>query len=630
MLPNIRIKAFLPILFALVVALGMAQGLSAVYSINSLHGQVGKLGERVFSSVQIGVMDRLFAEVRRNFVMLLSTSGEAERAAVLAPLKLAMAQREQAFEAYRVTLASDDMRAKFAQTEAAIDAYLDAGNGLIKLMEADNVAEGKKQMRELTRIGTEALKLFAEMNNMNKAMGDGAVAEAQDVAGSSMVRAMVMIAIAAILGIGSAVFSFRRIARPIADITGAMKALAAGDTAGEIPHGSRKDEIGDMAAAVSVFRDNAIERQRLECEAEANRTVAETERRAQEALKAKEAAEIRYAVEGLATGLNHLADGDMTYRLDTPFVGQLDVVRMNYNGSVAKLQTTLRSVGDSAKMIDAGAGEIRAATEDLSRRTEKQAASVEETAAALEQVTTSVKDCARQASAAGDMVNHTRNGAERSREVVEKAICAMTEIEKSSNEIGSIIGVIDDIAFQTNLLALNAGVEAARAGEAGKGFAVVAQEVRELAQRSASAAREIKVLVTRSGEQVRDGVDLVGKTGEALQAIISDVAEINRNVSTIAASTREQSTGLTEINSAVNQIDQGTQQNASMVEESTAATHSLAAQAAELTGLLAQFKLGSHHPADITDQTGNGLAQIASASPARSLGMRLSAAFGGR
>jgi methyl-accepting chemotaxis protein len=400
-----------------------------------------------------------------------------------------------------------------------------------------------------------------------------------------------VLAVIVMMGFLATVLS-RLVVRPVKDMTGAMDKLAAGDVRTEIPGQDRTDEIGRMAAAVAVFRDNAIERTRLENAAEEGRVLSEGERREREAAKAREAAEIHHAVEALADGLGRLAEGDLAHRIDAPFAGHLDRLRTDFNHSVTKLHTAMTTVGQNARAIDAGATEIRSAADDLARRTEQQAASVEETAAALEEITTTVKDSTRRAEEVGSLVSRTRTGAEKSGEVVRRAVSAMQGIEKSSSEITNIIGVIDDIAFQTNLLALNAGVEAARAGEAGKGFAVVAQEVRELAQRSANAAKEIKALITTSGEQVRSGVSLVDETGAALEAIVREVQEINGHVNAIVTAAREQSTGLQEINTAVNTMDQGTQQNAAMVEEQTAASHGLAAEAAALNALLAQFRLG--------------------------------------
>ncbi|MCZ8180126.1 MAG: methyl-accepting chemotaxis protein [Rhizobium sp.] len=380
--------------------------------------------------------------------------------------------------------------------------------------------------------------------------------------------------------------------RPVTSITSAMNRLAHGDLDVAIYGEGRRDEIGVMASTVAVFRDNARERVRLEKEAEANRAAAEAERLAHERQQAKEAAEVRFAVDKIGHALDALSEGRLTYRITEAFAERLDAIRVNFNEAVGKLEDAMRRVGQNAQAIAAGSSQIHSAADDLSKRTERQAASVEETAAALEQITTTISQTSHRAREAGRQVHETRAAAERSGAIVERAVSAMQEIEGSSKEITTIISVIDEIAFQTNLLALNAGVEAARAGEAGKGFAVVAQEVRELAQRSASAAKEIRALIGKSGDQVKNGVDLVVATGKALEDIVAQVQAVSINVTAIVEASGDQSIGLKEINTAVAIMDQGTQQNAAMVEESTAASHSLAKEAEALFQLIGKFDIG--------------------------------------
>jgi methyl-accepting chemotaxis protein len=466
--------------------------------------------------------------------------------------------------------------------------------------------------------------------------------------GSTITQSFIFMCVGLVAAVCFAIYvAHAGITAPMVRLRERMQTLASGDVKSEIDGLDRKDEIGNMAAAVAVFRDNAIERGRLSRQADEDRVSTENERAEREQQKVLEAAEIQKAVDTLGAALGKLADGDLAARIAHPFNGQLDTLRQNFNHSAEKLDLAMQSVGTNARAIDAGANEIRSSADDLSRRTEQQAASVEETAAALEEITTTVKDSAKRAEEARHLVSRTRQEAEKSGEVVREAVTAMEQIEKSSSEIGNIIGVIDDIAFQTNLLALNAGVEAARAGEAGKGFAVVAQEVRELAQRSANAAKEIKSLITASTSHVETGVHLVDQTGKALDAIVSQVQEINQHVHAIAEATREQSVGLQEINTAVNTMDQGTQQNAAMVEETTAASHGLATEATSLNSLLGQFRLtGTGGMAGFARPAASRAAASVSrpaapapvaastksrpiASPARALGNKLASAFGG-
>ncbi len=300
------------------------------------------------------------------------------------------------------------------------------------------------------------------------------------------------------------------------------------------------------------------------------------------------------AVTTLGQGIGRLAEGDLISRLrEDAFPAEARQIPSDFNAAVDNLQQALAGMLGAARSIRDGCGDISAAADDLSQRTERQSAGLERTAAALGQITVTVKKSSDNAEKARGVTQNAKSNAEKSGQVVREAVEAMGGIEKSSQSITQIIGVIDEIAFQTNLLALNAGVEAARAGDAGRGFAVVAQEVRALAQRSADAAKEIKGLIRASSEQVDKGVKLVGETGQTLDQILGQVIEINDLVGEIAASSKEQATGLAEVNAAVNQMGQVIQQNGVVVAQSAAATGALVAEAEALERLIGGFQVGA-------------------------------------
>ncbi|SOC83983.1 methyl-accepting chemotaxis protein [Ensifer adhaerens] len=401
----------------------------------------------------------------------------------------------------------------------------------------------------------------------------------------SVVIAGIVIAIFAGIGL---ILIFRR---PIGQITAAMRRLAEGVLDTAIQGDTRRDEIGDMARALGVFKANALEKLRVETVSEEQRLAAEAERVRNDAEKQASQEQIDFAVRQLAQSLRQLSDGDLTCAISTPFAGGLDQLRRDFNGSLERLNETLAEIRQDAYNIQANGNAMRASADELSRRTETQAASLEQTAAAVDEITVTVRQTASRAGEANAIVRETRKNAEASSEVVADAVDSMTRIEDASRKIEQIIDVIEDIAFQTNLLALNAGIEAARAGEAGKGFAVVAQEVRELAQRSAGAANEIKSLIDTATREVSTGVHHVQRTGEALGDISGRIAQLYEHVQMIAQAAQDQSAGLQEVNTAVNQMDQMTQANAAMVEEANAMSQQLAHEGDHLMQLVSQFRL---------------------------------------
>ncbi len=371
-----------------------------------------------------------------------------------------------------------------------------------------------------------------------------------------------------------------------------MLALERGDESVEAPTLWRQDEIGELAEAVQAFKAGASEKRRVDAESAANRAAAEAERERTEAQRRQSEAERTAVVNTLADGLDKVAKGDLTTRIEAEFKDRYQQVKTDFNAAIARLEETMQAVTGSTTEIRAGTKQLSTAADDLSQRTEQQASSLEQTSAALQEITTTVRRSAEGAAHAHEVVAATDKDSKTSSLVVREAVGAMDAIAKSASQINHIIGVIDEIAFQTNLLALNAGVEAARAGEAGRGFAVVASEVRALAQRSAEAAKEIKALISTSTAGVDHGVKLVGDTGKSIERMMGQVSELNGVVGAIATGATEQAVQLGEVTVAINQMYQMTQRNAAMVEELTAATHSLFQETERLSSLIGQFQLG--------------------------------------
>ena len=535
-----------------------------------------------------------------------ATSIESVKAAYAASLqalveaKISFPQRAESFDelSRRIQAVKPDIDQIIAQ--AARDEDLAA---LSVMSQLDKTIGG---------IVAAAAKLNDEIRKDTEATSEALTAEAQRI---NLIAIGLSIA-GALLGlVGGALLTTTAITRPLERLKLRMGQIASSDYAAEVEGQDRKDEVGEMARAVQVFRENGLAVQRLESETEASRSAAERQRLAAEAernnaaaVQQRLAAEQAVVVRALAEGLTRLSQGDLSARVEEEVAADYVALKQDFNSAVGHLAQTIATIQATSVDVGVAAREINSGADDLSKRTEEQASSLEQTAATTEQLAASVKASAQASRQAAQLANEATEVAVTGGAVAGQAVDAMARIEQTSRKISDITSVIDEIAFQTNLLALNASVEAARAGEAGKGFAVVASEVRTLAQRSADAAKDIKGLISESGAEVEQGVGLVRAAGEALSRIVEASRKVSATVSDISAAAAEQANGIDEMSQTVAHMDEMTQANAALAEESAASATSLSGQIMRLNELVASFRTGeqvvasAHRAAEVADE----------------------------
>ena len=452
---------------------------------------------------------------------------------------------------------------------------------------------------------------------------DAITAVVTDTMNLLMIVAGIALAVMCVVSI----FASRLIARPIPILSGVMGRIAQNEFDVEVPYTDRKNEVGDMARAVEVFRENG-QKVAAMTEAEAARIIADEQaRRAMmgdlqvafgNVVDAAIAGDFSQRVEasfadaelnGLAGSVNDLvstvdrglretagvlgalANTDLTTRVMGEYQGAFAQLKSDTNAVAEKLSDIVLELRGTSRTLKTATGEILSGANDLSERTTRQAATIEETSAAMEQLAATVMDNARRAQDASQTAASVTKSAEEGGEVMDAATSAMERITTSSAKVSDIIKMIDDIAFQTNLLALNASVEAARAGDAGKGFAVVAVEVRRLAQSAASASSEVKALIEQSANEVDGGSRLVAQAAEKLVAMLEAARTNTSQMQQIANDSREQASSIEEVNAAVRQMDEMTQHNAALVEETNAAIAQTEEQATALDRIVDIFKI---------------------------------------